>query len=94
MLAFVHGAFITRTHFSQATFLPLVPPVLLQLVKAPTVSPADLKSVRVAFYGAAPATREIEMEWDKKFPRVRRKQGQSVAPPSVAASYRARYAIE
>ena len=69
----------------QATFLPLVPPVLLQLTKAPTVSAADFSSVRMVFYGAAPVAKEIEMEWDRRFPLVRRKQGRPPPTPHPQA---------
>ena len=57
------------------TLLPLVPPVLLQLVKAPSVTPTDLRSVRSIFYGGAPVGAELEDEWDEKFPGIHRMQG-------------------
>jgi len=41
------------------TILPLVPPVVLGLVKHPAVAQFDLSSVRLVFSGAAPLGEEI-----------------------------------
>ncbi len=50
----------------KATILPLVPPVVLGLVKHPAVAQADLSSVRLVFSGAAPLGEEIARELGRK----------------------------
>jgi acyl-CoA synthetase (AMP-forming)/AMP-acid ligase II len=46
--------FLTLVQKHRATILPLVPPIVLGLVKHPAVAQFDLSSVRLVFSGAAP----------------------------------------
>jgi acyl-CoA synthetase (AMP-forming)/AMP-acid ligase II len=48
------------------TILPLVPPIVLALVKSPLVNQFDLSSVRLVFSGAAPLGEDIARELAKK----------------------------
>ena len=48
------------------TILPLVPPVVLGLVKHPAVAQFDLSSVRLVFSGAAPLGEEMARELARK----------------------------
>jgi acyl-CoA synthetase (AMP-forming)/AMP-acid ligase II len=50
----------------RATVLPLVPPIVLGLVKHPAVAQFDLSSVRLVFSGAAPLGEEIARELSRK----------------------------
>jgi acyl-CoA synthetase (AMP-forming)/AMP-acid ligase II len=50
----------------RATILPLVPPIVLGLVKHPLVAKYDLSSVRLVFSGAAPLGEEIARELSGK----------------------------
>jgi acyl-CoA synthetase (AMP-forming)/AMP-acid ligase II len=50
----------------RATVLPLVPPVVLGMVKHPAVAQFDLSSVRLVFSGAAPLGEDIQRELAKK----------------------------
>jgi len=50
----------------RATILPLVPPIVLGLVKHPAVAQFDLSSVRLVFSGAAPLGEDIQRELSKK----------------------------
>ena len=59
----------------QITFIPAVPPILVQLLKTPHVTSDQLASVKDIFYGAAPTGSELEKEWDAKFPHIKRIQG-------------------
>ena len=61
----------------QITFVPLVPPVLVQLLKTPTVTSRNLSPVRHILYAAAPTGVELEKEWDIKFKNIERRQGLS-----------------
>jgi len=49
-----------------ATLLPIVPPIVLALVKQPAVAQFDLSSVRMAFSGAAPLGEDIARELSRK----------------------------
>ena len=46
--------------------LPLVPPIVLGMVKSPAVSQFDLSSVRLVFSGAAPLGEDLARELSKK----------------------------
>jgi acyl-CoA synthetase (AMP-forming)/AMP-acid ligase II len=48
------------------TVLPLVPPIVLGMVKSPAVAQFDLSSVRLVFSGAAPLGEEQARELSKK----------------------------
>jgi acyl-CoA synthetase (AMP-forming)/AMP-acid ligase II len=50
----------------KATVLPLVPPIVLGLVKHPMVGQFDLSSVRLVFSGAAPLGEDMARELSKK----------------------------
>jgi acyl-CoA synthetase (AMP-forming)/AMP-acid ligase II len=50
----------------RATVLPLVPPIVLGMVKHPAVAQFDLSSVRLVFSGAAPLGEDIQRELAKK----------------------------
>ena len=50
----------------RVTILPLVPPVVLGLVKHPAVAQFDLSSVRLVFSGAAPLGEEMARELARK----------------------------
>jgi acyl-CoA synthetase (AMP-forming)/AMP-acid ligase II len=50
----------------RATILPIVPPIVLALVKHPAVAQFDLSSVRIVFSGAAPLGEEIARELSDK----------------------------
>ena len=50
----------------RATILPLVPPVVLGMVKHPAVAQFDLSSVRLVFSGAAPLGEDMAKELSKK----------------------------
>jgi acyl-CoA synthetase (AMP-forming)/AMP-acid ligase II len=50
----------------RATVLPLVPPIVLGLVKHPMVAQYDLASVRLVFSGAAPLGEDMARELSKK----------------------------
>jgi acyl-CoA synthetase (AMP-forming)/AMP-acid ligase II len=50
----------------RATVLPLVPPVVLGMVKHPAVAQFDLSSVRLVFSGAAPLGEDMQRELSSK----------------------------
>ena len=50
----------------RATILPIVPPIVLALVKQPAVAQFDLSSVRMVFSGAAPLGEDIARELSGK----------------------------
>jgi acyl-CoA synthetase (AMP-forming)/AMP-acid ligase II len=50
----------------RVTVLPLVPPIVLGLVKHPAAAQADLSSVRLVFSGAAPLGEEMARELSRK----------------------------
>ena len=51
--------FLTLVQKHRVTILPLVPPIVLGLVKHPAVAQFDLSSVRLVFSGAAPLGEEM-----------------------------------
>src|SRR5262245_13763340 len=58
--------FLTQVQQYRATILPLVPPVVLGMVKHPAVAQFDLSSVRLVFSGAAPLGEEMARELSAK----------------------------
>ena len=60
---------------SQATYLPIVPPTVVQLTKSAAVGAADFASVLSFSYGGAPAGHEIDAQFRRKFPRQIQRQG-------------------
>jgi 4-coumarate--CoA ligase len=55
----------------QIRLLALVPPVLVQLAKAPIVADYDLRSVEVILTGAAPAGIDLCDEVRQRLPHLR-----------------------
>jgi len=58
--------FLTLVQKHRATILPLVPPIVLGLVKHPAVGQFDLSSVRLVFSGAAPLGEDMARELSRK----------------------------
>jgi acyl-CoA synthetase (AMP-forming)/AMP-acid ligase II len=58
--------FLALAQKYKATILPLVPPIVLGLVKHPAVAQHDLSSVRLVFSGAAPLGEEMARELSQK----------------------------
>jgi len=58
--------FLTIVQKYRATILPLVPPIVLGLVKHPAVAQFDLSSVRLVFSGAAPLGEEMARALSQK----------------------------
>jgi acyl-CoA synthetase (AMP-forming)/AMP-acid ligase II len=58
--------FLTLVQKYRVTILPLVPPIVLGLVKHPAVAQFDLSSVRLIFSGAAPLGEEIARALSQK----------------------------
>ncbi len=58
--------FLGFTQKYRVTILPLVPPVVLGLVKHPAVAQFDLSSVRLVFSGAAPLGEDMARELGRK----------------------------
>ena len=58
--------FLAAIQKYRVTILPLVPPVVLGMVKHPAVAQADLSSVRLVFSGAAPLGEDIARELGRK----------------------------
>jgi acyl-CoA synthetase (AMP-forming)/AMP-acid ligase II len=58
--------FLATVQKYRITVLPLVPPIVLGMVKSPAVSQFDLSSVRLVFSGAAPLGEDQARELSKK----------------------------
>ena len=58
--------FLAAVQKYRVTILPIVPPIVLGLVKHPAVAQADLSSVRLVFSGAAPLGEDMARELSKK----------------------------
>jgi acyl-CoA synthetase (AMP-forming)/AMP-acid ligase II len=58
--------FLALVQKYRLTVLPLVPPIVLGMVKSPAVAQFDLSSVRLVFSGAAPLGEELARELSKK----------------------------
>jgi acyl-CoA synthetase (AMP-forming)/AMP-acid ligase II len=58
--------FLTTVQKYRITVLPLVPPIVLGMVKSPAVSQFDLSSVRLVFSGAAPLGEDLARDLSKK----------------------------
>jgi acyl-CoA synthetase (AMP-forming)/AMP-acid ligase II len=58
--------FLAAVQKYRVTVLPLVPPIVLGLVKHPAVSQYDLSSVRMVFSGAAPLGEDVARELSRK----------------------------
>lgn len=70
---------IVQTH--RITFVYLVPPVLLLIAKHPSISKYDLSSLRMANSGAAPLTKELVEQVNKRV-RLPIKQGYGLSETS------------
>lgn len=58
--------FLAAVQKYRITILPLVPPIVLGMVKNPAVARFDLSSVRLVFSGAAPLSEDLARELSKK----------------------------
>ncbi|GFQ01938.1 4-coumarate--coa ligase 1 [Phtheirospermum japonicum] len=59
----------------RVTIGPLVPPIVLAIVKSPEVAKYDLSAVRTVMSGAAPLGKELEDALRSKFPNAKLGQG-------------------
>ncbi len=71
------------------TFAPIVPPIILQLVKSPVVDEFDLSRLRLmaVLSAAAPLSTDLQMAFEAKFPGVdvQRVHNQILLPPPPPA---------
>jgi acyl-CoA synthetase (AMP-forming)/AMP-acid ligase II len=58
--------FLTAMQKYRVTIAPIVPPIVLGMVKSPAVAQADLSSVRLVFSGAAPLGEDIARQLSAK----------------------------
>jgi acyl-CoA synthetase (AMP-forming)/AMP-acid ligase II len=58
--------FLATVQKYRLTVLPLVPPIVLGMVKSPAVGQFDLSSVRLVFSGAAPLGEDLARELSKR----------------------------
>jgi acyl-CoA synthetase (AMP-forming)/AMP-acid ligase II len=58
--------FLATVQRYRLTVLPLVPPIVLGMVKSPAVAQFDLSSVRLVFSGAAPLGEDLARELSKR----------------------------
>jgi acyl-CoA synthetase (AMP-forming)/AMP-acid ligase II len=58
--------FLATVQKYRLTVLPLVPPIVLGMVKSPAVAQFDLSSVRLVFSGAAPLGEDLARELSKR----------------------------
>jgi acyl-CoA synthetase (AMP-forming)/AMP-acid ligase II len=74
--------FLATTQKYRVTILPIVPPIVLAMIKSPAVSQYDLSSVRLVFSGAAPlgAAQAHQLE-DRLKCEVRQGYGMTEASP-------------
>jgi acyl-CoA synthetase (AMP-forming)/AMP-acid ligase II len=63
---FDFAEFLATVQKYKLTVLPLVPPIVLGMVKSPAVSQFDLSSVRLIFSGAAPLGEDLARELSKR----------------------------
>ncbi len=66
MPRFDFGEFLAAMQKYKVTIAPLVPPIVLGMVKNPVVDQFDLSSVRLVFSGAAPLGEDIARQLSKK----------------------------
>ena len=66
MPRFDFGEFLGLIQKHRLTVLPIVPPIVLAMVKSPAVSQFDLSSVRLVFSGAAPLGEDIARELSQR----------------------------
>jgi acyl-CoA synthetase (AMP-forming)/AMP-acid ligase II len=66
MPRFDFGEFLTALQRHRVTIAPLVPPIVLGMVKSPAVDQVDLSSIRLVFSGAAPLGEELARALSKK----------------------------
>jgi acyl-CoA synthetase (AMP-forming)/AMP-acid ligase II len=80
--------FLKLAQDHKATYLHIVPPIVLALAKHPAVLQFDLSSVRVILSGAAPLGPDLEREVLARFPKLKIKQayGLSEASPAISLS--------
>ena len=74
--------FLATTQKYRLTNLPIVPPIVLAMVKSPLVANYDLSSVEIVFSGAAPLGAEMARQLEEKLQcRVRQGYGMTEASP-------------
>jgi acyl-CoA synthetase (AMP-forming)/AMP-acid ligase II len=66
MPRFDFGEFLGALQKYRVTIAPLVPPIVLGMVKSPAVDQFDLSSIRLVFSGAAPLGEDIARQLSKK----------------------------
>jgi acyl-CoA synthetase (AMP-forming)/AMP-acid ligase II len=66
MPRFDFGEFLTALQRYRVTIAPLVPPIVLGMVKNPAVDQFDLSSIRLVFSGAAPLGEDIARQLSAK----------------------------
>ncbi|WOL19037.1 4-coumarate--CoA ligase 1-like [Canna indica] len=59
----------------RVTIAPVVPPIVLELVKSPLMNGYDLSSIRMVMSGAAPMGKELEDKFMAQLPNARLGQG-------------------
>lgn len=72
MSRFELRTFLTALITHEVTFAPIVPPIILSLVKDPIVDEFDLSKLqlRAVMTAAAPLAPELLSSFEKKFPSV------------------------
>jgi len=79
--------FLALTQKYKLTMLPLVPPIVLAMVKSPVVNQYDLSSVRIVFSGAAPlGEAQAQQLTDRLGCQVRQGYGMTEASPVTHTS--------
>lgn len=71
----------------KVTLALVVPPMLLGLARHPAVSKYDLSSLRIALCGAAPLSRELGDEVERRLPDLYVTQGYGLSETSPVVSY-------
>jgi acyl-CoA synthetase (AMP-forming)/AMP-acid ligase II len=80
--------FLKLAQDHKATYLHIVPPIVLALAKHPIVAQYDLSSVRIIMSAAAPLSADLEHEILARFPKLKIKQayGLSETSPGLSVS--------
>jgi acyl-CoA synthetase (AMP-forming)/AMP-acid ligase II len=80
--------FLKLAQDHKATYLHIVPPIVLALAKHPLVLQYDLSSVRIIMSAAAPLSADLEHEIVARFPKLKIKQayGLSETSPGLSVS--------
>eukprot|EP00252_Welwitschia_mirabilis_P008408 TRINITY_DN20220_c0_g1_i3.p1 TRINITY_DN20220_c0_g1~~TRINITY_DN20220_c0_g1_i3.p1 ORF type:complete len:466 (+),score=-31.77 TRINITY_DN20220_c0_g1_i3:303-1700(+) len=70
MQKFNMGAMLDHIQKYGITVLPLVPPIVLEITKTPSLDAFDISSVRIIMCGAAPLGKDLEDALRDKFPKA------------------------